>query len=44
MPVETDNLVSRHGVEPPSRHLGLTSPHPGCGEDGVPSAMDFADA
>ena len=44
MPVEADNLVSRHGVGPPSRHLGLTSPHPGCGEDGVPSAMDFADA
>ena len=44
MPVEADNLVSRHGVGPPSRHLGLMSPDPGCGEDGVPSAMDFADA
>ena len=44
VPIETDDLVLKHGVGPPCRHLGLTSPHPGCGEDGVPSAMDFADA
>ena len=44
VPIEMDDFVSKHGVGPPCRHLGLTSPHPGCGEDGVPSAVDFADA
>ncbi|MXQ84098.1 hypothetical protein E5288_WYG012155 [Bos mutus] len=42
--IETDDLDSKHDVGPPCRHLGLTNSHPGCDEDGVPSAVDFADA
>ena len=42
--IETDDLDSKHDVGPTCRHLGLTNSHPGCDEDGVPSAVDFADA